>query len=108
MKKQDLLTGYQDIIRGIYNGKAYYARVLQFLRQFKPVKNRKEYSSFSELVAFAKSIFILGFLDAQRKYYWYILTWSLFNKPTMFPKAVTYSIYGYHFRKVFKEVMAPV
>jgi hypothetical protein len=28
------------------------------------------------------------------------LLWTLFRRPRLFPEAVTFAIYGYHFRKV--------
>jgi len=31
------------------------------------------------------------------------LFWSLFRRPKLFPLAITLSIYGYHFRKVFEQ-----
>ena len=32
---------------------------------------------------------------------WKLFFWSLFRRPKLFLLAITYSIYGYHFRKVF-------
>jgi hypothetical protein len=56
-------------------------------------------------MALLKSLFYLGIIKNNRIYYWKIVLWSVFNKPRAFPLAVTYSIYGYHFRKVFSDVM---
>ncbi len=104
MDKEELLKGYQKIIHDIYSSKSYYERVLLFLKKYNPapVKKRKIY--FNEMVALLKSILYIGILRKNRKYYWRLLFWSLFNKPQAFPLAVTYSIYGYHFRKVFKGI----
>ncbi|UCH15236.1 MAG: DUF4070 domain-containing protein, partial [Bacteroidales bacterium] len=104
MDKEELLKGYQKIIHDIYSSRSYYKRVLLFLKKYNPapVKQRKIY--FNELVALLKSILYIGILKKNRKYYWRLLFWSLFNKPQAFPLAVTYSIYGYHFRKVFKGI----
>ena len=41
--------------------------------------------------------------DKARLYYWKLVFWSLFNRPQLLPLALTYSIYGFHFRKVFKN-----
>ena len=54
------------------------------------------------LMALVRSVLILGILDRNRIYYWKLMLWSLFRRPDMFPMAVTYSIYGYHFRKVYR------
>jgi radical SAM superfamily enzyme YgiQ (UPF0313 family) len=101
MDKQKLMEGYQQIIHGIYSSKPYYKRVFTFLRDYNPPKSKKKISVI-ELFALFKSIFILGVYKKNRIYYWELILWSLFVKPTTFPLAVTYSIYGYHYRKVFK------
>jgi hypothetical protein len=50
-----------------------------------------------------KSMFILGIIGKERFYYWRLFLWSLFRRPRLFPMAITFSIYGYHFRKVFEQ-----
>jgi hypothetical protein len=45
---------------------------------------------------------VLGVKDRARWQYWKILLWSLFRRPSLFPMAVTFAIYGFHFRKVFQ------
>lgn len=32
-----------------------------------------------------------------------LVFWSLFRKPKLLPMAVTFSIYGFHFRKTFER-----
>jgi len=102
MDKDELLNGYQKIIHGIYSSKSYYARVLLFLKQYNPPFT--EPLSFNRFMALVKSIVYIGILKKNRRYYWRLLLWSIFNKPKSFPLAVTYSIYGYHFRRVFRDV----
>lgn len=102
MDKDELLKGYQKIIQEIYSSKSYYTRVRRFLKDYEP--RFTERLSFSRLGAFFKSVFYLGIIKRNRIYYWKLLFWSIFNKPRSFPLAVTYSIYGYHFRKVFRDV----
>jgi radical SAM superfamily enzyme YgiQ (UPF0313 family) len=103
MDKNELLNGYQNIIRGIYSSKAYYARVKTFLKQYDPPSMQP--FSFSRAMALVKSIIYIGILRKNRIYFWKIFFWSIFNKPKTFPLAVTYSIYGYHFRRVFRDVI---
>jgi len=102
MNKNELLSGYQKILQNIYSCKAYYARVKMFLKHYNPQSREK--LTLNRLIAFFKSIFYIGILEKNRRYYWQLLFWSLFHKPKSFPLAVTYSIYGYHFRKVFRDV----
>jgi radical SAM superfamily enzyme YgiQ (UPF0313 family) len=102
MDKNELLKGYQKIIQNIYSCKSYYARVKLFLKQYDPPF--REPLSFDRFMAFIKSIIYLGILQKKRRYFWKLLFWSIFNKPKSFPLAVTYSIYGYHFRRVFRNI----
>jgi radical SAM superfamily enzyme YgiQ (UPF0313 family) len=101
MDKDKLLTGYQKINHDIYSCKFYYARVIRFLRQYNP--RFSEPLTFNRVMALFKSILYIGILNRNRRYFWRLLFWSIFNKPKSFPLAITYSIYGYHFRRVFRE-----
>ncbi|MCD4737308.1 MAG: DUF4070 domain-containing protein, partial [Bacteroidales bacterium] len=104
MDKRELISGYKNIIRGIYSCKPYHKRVLSFLKDFEPLAKNKSKLTFRDIIALIKSIFVLGTFDRSRKYYWHLFFWSLFKKPSIFPMAITYLIYGYHFRKVFKSI----
>ena len=103
MGKNELLKGYQSIIRNIYSSKAYYTRVLTFLKQYDPPAVQPW--SFNKIMALIKSIIYIGILKRNRRYFWKIFFWSIFYKPKSFPLAVTYSIYGYHFSRVFRNVI---
>ena len=103
MNKDDLINGYRKIISGIYSNKAYYRRVISFLNEYKPRKRGRTKVSAIKFIAFLKAIFIIGIFNKSCIYYWNLFFWSLFNRPKLFPLAITYSIYGYHFRKVFRE-----
>jgi radical SAM superfamily enzyme YgiQ (UPF0313 family) len=102
MHFEDLKHGYQNLIKGIYSSKPYYLRVKGFLSRYQKSVHFKRRFGFSDAKALLKSILILGIFKKGRWYYWKLLIWTLFNRPKVFSMAVTYSIYGYHFRKVFK------
>lgn len=102
MDEEELLNGYQSILVNIYSSKPYYKRLKAFLRHFNPrVMNRGRVSR-ENMLALLRSVIYLGILDRSRIYYWKLMLWSFFKRPEMVPLAVTYSIYGYHFRKVFR------
>lgn len=102
MKKELLLEGYQKILSNIYSSKAYYERLKGFLNHFKPrVVNRGRVNR-ENMMALLRSVLFLGIIDKNRIYYWKLIFWSLRRRPDMIPLAVTYSIYGYHFRKVYR------
>jgi len=102
MGEDVLVKGYYDVIRGIYEAKPYYQRIRHFLNDFHPQVRNKTKITYNKLMALIKSIFIIGLFDKNRKYYWHLFFWSLFRRPKIFPMAITYSIYGYHYRRVFK------
>jgi hypothetical protein len=97
-----LLEGYQKILSSIYSSKAYYQRLKGFLKHFKPGVVNRGRVNMENFMALVRSVLILGIIDRNRIYYWKLMLWSLFRRPDMFPMAVTYSIYGYHFRKVYR------
>lgn len=107
MNYDALIEGYKKIINGIYSPKPYYQRVKSFLKEKKP-SQRIHFSSSNgrlHLVyagAFVKSLWWLGIWDSARIHYWKLFFWSLFRHPQLFPSAITFAIYGYHFRKIFK------
>jgi radical SAM superfamily enzyme YgiQ (UPF0313 family) len=103
MKTEDLLTGYKKVVGTIYSPKEYYTRVLKFLKTFKPTQRRKARIRARHLVALSKSIVLLGVVGRERIYYWKLFFWSLFRRPMLFPMAITYAIYGFHFRKIFEQ-----
>jgi len=101
MNMTTLTSGYKKIVSTLYSPKYYYRRVVNFLKEYKPLKLGKPRFSMSNFGAFLKSIFRLGFIGRERKEYWSLFFWSLFKKPSSFPMAMTFSIYGFHFRKIF-------
>jgi radical SAM superfamily enzyme YgiQ (UPF0313 family) len=102
MNKELLLEGYQKILNSIYSSKAYYKRLKIFLKHFKPGVVARGRLNRENIMALLRSILYIGILDRHRIYYWKLMLWSIFRKPSMLPMAITYSIYGYHFRKVYR------
>lgn len=104
MNKNELFSGFHEVIRGVYGGKPYYERVKNFLRDFNPVTKNNNKIGLVKIMALLKSMVIIGIFDSNRKYYWQLFFWSLFKRPKMFPKAITYSIYGYHYKKSYEKI----
>ncbi|HAR46947.1 MAG: B12-binding domain-containing radical SAM protein [Nitrospirae bacterium GWC1_57_7] len=101
MSREALLSGYRRIVETIYAPRQYYARVREFLKNYSPVQVRVARLKCSHLKAALKSVYRLGIFGRERFQYWKLLFWSLFRRPRLLPLAITLSIYGYHFRKVF-------
>ncbi len=103
MDRELLLKGYDSIVQTIYSGKEFNERVIRFLKVYNPKNKLQTKLTFGRLMAFIRSVLILGILSEERIWYWKLLFWSLFNRPSTFSLAITYSIYGYHFRRVFRN-----
>jgi radical SAM superfamily enzyme YgiQ (UPF0313 family) len=94
-----LNNGYKKLLEQLYTPKQYYARVKIFLQEYELPKFQSPLE-FQYIMAFLRSVYQLGVKGSERVYYWRLLLWTIFRRPQMFPMAVTFSIYGYHFRKV--------
>jgi hypothetical protein len=99
MKLDTLQAGYRKILDQIYSPEPYYQRVKTFLREYQPPKIRSRFE-FEYVWAFFRSVVRLGIMGRERLYYWQLLWWALLRRPRLFYLAVTFAIYGYHFRKV--------
>jgi hypothetical protein len=99
MSMDMLHKGYRMVINSLYAPKNYYARVKTFLREFKGPRIHFP-ADFQYLLALPRSIIRLGILDRERVYYWKLFFWTLFRRPRLFPLAITFAIYGYHFRQI--------
>jgi radical SAM superfamily enzyme YgiQ (UPF0313 family) len=102
MNTDALIAGYRKILGTIYSPKKYYARIRTFLREYRPAQVRRGPIRFNYIIAGFKSAVRLGIIGRERYQYWKLFFWSLFRRPRLFPLAITLSIYGFHFRKVFR------
>lgn len=102
MNFQELLAGYTKIINDIYSIKPYYRRVRVYLQNCKPAFHRPVKFNYASVMAFFKSILIIGFINKGRSDFWKLLLWSMFRGPRYVTNAIVFSIYGYHFRKVYE------
>jgi radical SAM superfamily enzyme YgiQ (UPF0313 family) len=100
-----LLDGYRKIMKTIYSPKHYYKRIRTFFREYKPLNHRTVRFRFSHLKAFVKTFWLLGIQGRERFHYWRLLASTLLKRPRSISLAVTLAIYGFHFRRVFKELV---
>jgi radical SAM superfamily enzyme YgiQ (UPF0313 family) len=94
-----LREGYREILNQIYAPKLYYERVRTFLREYQPPKIRIQLEP-QYILALWRSIYQLGIRGVERIQYWRLFFWTLLRRPRLFPLAITFSIYGFHFRQV--------
>jgi radical SAM superfamily enzyme YgiQ (UPF0313 family) len=101
MDLQELMEGYRKIIQNIYATKPYYTRIRQFLLNYKRAKGKQMNIEFFHVGAFFKSMLIIGVMNKGRREYWRLLLWTLFRRPGLLIDAITFAVYGYHFRTIY-------
>lgn len=103
MHSETLINGYRKILKEVYTSRNYYARVKEFLKNYKP--SRKGMSQFRlyHAGAFIRSVVRLGIIGKERIHYWKLFFWTIFRRPRLFPLAITFAIYGFHFRKISEK-----
>jgi radical SAM superfamily enzyme YgiQ (UPF0313 family) len=105
MNHDVLINGYKQILNTLYAPKHYYARVMTFLRDYTPPKKKAIRFRFSYIGTFFKSVVLLGMIGKERFHYWRLMFWIMFRRPRLFPYAITFAIYGFHFRKIFARYL---
>ena len=101
MGLEPLREGYRKLISQLYAPKFYYERVLTFLREYKPPKIQVPLER-QYILALWRSMYQLGIRGVERAHYWRLFFWTLFRRPRLFPLAITFAIYGFHFRQVIE------
>jgi radical SAM superfamily enzyme YgiQ (UPF0313 family) len=96
---ETLRKGYQDLMDELYSPQNFYRRVRTFLEMYNPPRLNVSIH-FEEIYAFFSSIWRLGIRGKERREYWRLFFWTLFRYPRKFALAITFAIYGYHFRQV--------
>jgi radical SAM superfamily enzyme YgiQ (UPF0313 family) len=97
----ELLEGYKTIIKNIYSAKPYYKRIRQFLLNYRRLHVGHKKIELNYLGAFIKSIIVIGIINKGRWEYWKFFLWTLLKRPGLFMDAMTFTVYGYHFRTVY-------
>jgi hypothetical protein len=103
MKTELLINGYRKVLHTIYSPKHFYARTKHFLKGYRPAQTTRFRMRMSHFTALVASVVRLGIIGRERYQYWKLIIWSLFRRPRLLPLAITFTIYGYHFRKVFTK-----
>jgi hypothetical protein len=101
MEYGELLDGYKNIIQNIYSTKPYYKRLRQLLINYHRIPLGHGKINLTTIKSFLKSAFIIGFVKKGRSEYWKMIIWTLFHRPGSIIEALTYTVYGYHFRTIY-------
>lgn len=98
MNRETLRVGYRSLMKHIYSPGPYYERIRTFLREYQRPKVSRA-MNWESIRAFLHANVRLGVFGRERFHYWGLLIWTVFRRPALLPMAVTFSIYGHHFRK---------
>lgn len=105
MPREVLVQGYRKIIDTIFSPRYFYQRVQNFLTYYHPAAHPVTIEA-NEILALLRTMWHMGVLGPERKYYWKLFFWALFRRPDLFPIAITLTVYGYHFGKIRESILA--
>jgi len=103
MDIHQLLGGYRKVLNTIYSQKYYCKRIKTFLKNYNFSNKTRLKVRYSGIKALFRSMWRIGMIEKGKIHYWMLILWSLKN-PCRLPLAVRFSIYGYHFRKILKNI----
>jgi radical SAM superfamily enzyme YgiQ (UPF0313 family) len=99
-----LVEGYKEILRRLYEPKAYYRRSLAYLRRSGRALKRRAVPrarvSWPDLMAGVRIFWRLGFAERGRFAYWTFLARVGLTRPAKMPMAISLAATGYHLRVV--------
>ena len=102
MEFNKLMDGYKKVVETIYSPENYYDRIRQHFKKMGRLRyNHNSKMMLNGIAAFFKSIIYLGILGEERACYWKLFFHTLFHHPSQLPRAITFAICGYHFRKIY-------
>jgi radical SAM superfamily enzyme YgiQ (UPF0313 family) len=99
LSREFLQSGYRELMKKLYEPKAYYQRVRTFLKNHHPTGPRLRLSR-ADFTAFLKSFWLLGVWYRGRVAYWRFFWSTLLRRPRQLRCAIELAILGYHFRRV--------
>jgi radical SAM superfamily enzyme YgiQ (UPF0313 family) len=103
LNREFLQNGYRDLMKRLYEPKAYYQRIRTFLRNHQ-ARGPGVRLAASDLKAFFKSFWLLGVWDRGRHRYWPFIVSTLLSRPRQFRHAMELAIIGYHFRRIARRL----
>lgn len=103
LDREVLLEGYRSLVKRLYAPKAYYARAMNYLREYRPTMRRERLTA-SDFLALARSLWVMGVRSRGRRAFWMYLTRTLLHHRHAFGEAINLAIKGYHFRQVARNI----
>ncbi len=102
MDIQTLKSGYQALVRKLFQPDEVYKRIQVLLDHFKP-KTAPIAFTWTEIKALFRTIAWIGLARETAAHYWRLIFTTLRRYPSKLPLAITMTVYAYHFRKMSLE-----
>jgi len=103
LDRDRLLAGYRALVKKLYAPRAYYARALTFLANYR-TRGPRVRRPWSDVRAFLHSLWVMGVWTRGRREYWKFMARSLLQHPRKFGEAMQLAIMGYHFRRIAAQL----
>ena len=100
MNTESLMEGYKKVIDTIFAPKYYYKRIITYLKEYNKIAVNTKLSLRLQLKALSQAIWKIGIKGKGKFHFWKLVSWTIIRKPSLISEAITYSIYGYHYRTV--------
>ena len=105
MDREFLRNNYRSLVRSLYEPRHYYDRVRNFLANYKEPKEGPPLS-LEGLLGLIRCLFWLGLVRQGRGHFWRVLLWTLRHKRQSVQNFLGLAILGYHFRRVYEDLLA--
>jgi len=103
LNREDLLRGYCELMRRLYEPRAYYERIMTFLREYRS-RGPECPPSLSDIKACVKSFWVLGVWHRGRRAFWRFCLRTLAEGPSQFRAGMELAIMGFHYRQVANQL----
>jgi radical SAM superfamily enzyme YgiQ (UPF0313 family) len=100
MNIDSLMAGYKKVLDTIFAPKFYYKRIITYLKEYNKMAVNKKMPFSMQMHALSRTIWKIGLTGKGKFHFWKLFFWTIFRKPGLLSEAITYSIYGYHYRTV--------
>jgi len=100
MNLESLMAGYRKVLDTIFAPKFYYKRIITYLKEYNKMAVGRKLTLRQNARALSRTVWKIGILGKGKFHFWKLFFWTIFRKPNLISEAITYSIYGYHYRTV--------
>lgn len=111
MDEKMLFEGFLELTGNIYRPKESYNRLVQFFTNYRfPKTEVKVPAKFrvKEIKILARTLYLLGIKDPDRKYFWKLIFWAAKNQYKNLDKAFLYAIMIYQMHQTFLHIKQTV